>query len=261
MAKSKTPGKTTAKQAPTLSAKDKKVLLALGPDYAEKPDLAVANITHEARELEATLAKLGSRLLATTDLDKNTSADLAARRGRLEAAEARWLTTRAINTPRAVTELRQGGEALKRDAFEALRYFARSDGDVQTQLDRIAEGSGDADLIDDLGKLADLAAANAAPLKKADLPKKPADKLRAAAKALGDAVADRAVDPEAVEAIELRNAAYWHLRELMDAARAAGRYAFRAEPKLLRLFRASVTRAISRRRGKKSATKPQPPPA
>ncbi len=236
-----------------LSAKDREVLLALGGGSTPRPELSVAMILHEARELEATVAKLGPEIVKRSDLDKNVGKDLAARIARLTAAEQAWLAARKITTPKDIRGLRDEGEALRGDAFAALRYFARGHGDAQVSLDAIAEGRGDADLIDDLSKLAALVERHASLLVKADLPKKPADALRLAAKRLADAAADRAVDPSAGELIELRNRAYWHLRALMDDIRAAGRYVYRADRRLLDLFRASGTRAKSRPTPKKAA--------
>lgn len=242
-----------AKAGPAgLTAADGELLDTLGADYAAQPDFPVANIAHEARELGVSLKKLGAKLAKSSDLPKDAGKDLAARLGRLERAEAGWNAVRQIRTPKDIIALRKRAEKAKTDAFEALRYFAKTNGDVQARLDAISIGSGDADLIDDLKKLAELVSEQAAVLGKADLPKNAADALTALAAELGDAIADRDVSPDAAAAIGARNRAFWHLRELMDEARDAGRYVFRADPANLALFRASVTRARERsRKGKR----------
>ncbi|HEX4449194.1 MAG TPA: hypothetical protein VH044_20790 [Polyangiaceae bacterium] len=231
-----------------LSAKDEALLDGLDAAYADKPDLPVANILQEARELGATMDKLGSDLVKGSDLAKGAAKDLDARRARLDVAEAVWSATRSRGTPTVITAAREDGESQKRDAFEALRYYLRDEGEVQLRLDEIAQGSGDADLVDDLKKLADLLEESGPALANADLPKKAPDALRAAAEALSGLAADRAVDPVSTKAQDLRNRAYWHLRHLMDEIRAAGRYVYRRDKKLVTAFRASLTRARARRR-------------
>lgn len=247
---SKPKGAKTATKG--LTAADGELLAALGADYAVQPDFPVANIAHEARELGVSLSKLGAKLAKSSDLPKDAGKDLAARLGRLERAEAAWNAVRQIRTPKEITALRKRAEKAKRDAFEALRYFAKANGDVQARLDAISIGSGDADLIDDLKKLTELVNEESALLGKAQLPKDAAGVLNGLATELGDAIADRDVSPDAAEAIGARNRAFWHLRELMDEARDAGRYVFREDPANLALFRASVTRARERsRKGKR----------
>lgn len=235
--------KSKAPKPAGLLDSDRELLLSLDESLAERPDYSIAVVLDEARHLEVIVKKLGSELLKGAALDKNVRNELNQRRGRLDQAESAWLELRSRATPREILKLRSGAERLKRDAFAALRYFVAEDGDVQLRLDEIFEGGGDADLIDDLRKLADLAEANAALLAPAALPKEPVNKLRETAQLLADASAERAVDPDAATAIGLRNRAYWHLRTLMDQLRRAGRYVYRDHPKLLPLFRATSTRA------------------
>ncbi len=235
--------KSKAPKPAGLLDSDRELLLSLDESLAERPDFRVATVVDEARHLEVTVKKLGSELFKGAALDKNLRGELISRRARLERAESAWLELRARATPRDLIKLRSAAERLKRDAFAALRYFVAEDADVQLRLDEIYEGVGDADVIDDLRKLADLAEAHAARLTVADVPKEPVSKLRETAQLLADATAERAVDPDAATAIGLRDRAYWHLRTLMDQLRRAGRYVYRNDPKLLPLFRATSTRA------------------
>lgn len=252
VAAAKKPAKPNRGAPTELTAADKAALAALDETYAVLPDLPVANITHEARELAVIFKKLGAQLVKKSDVGKDAGKELALRLSRLERAEAGWSAARQIRTPKELLALRKRAEKVKRDAFEALRYFAKRLPEVQTRLKAIAAGTGDADLIDDLKRLAELVAEHGSLLTKAELPANPATALDDLAKELSQAVADRDVSPEAIDAIGLRNQAYWHLREHMDDVRDAGNYVFRADPANRALFRSSLTRARERSgKGKK----------
>ncbi|MCU0680973.1 MAG: hypothetical protein MUF34_01695 [Polyangiaceae bacterium] len=228
-------------------------LLALPEAYAAAPDYSVVTILHETRAIEAILQKYGKDLLSGTKLDRKTPAEIGARRLALEEAERDWVAARESESPRALTRLRQEAEGLVRDVAAALRYFLEHDATVQRRVGAIREGAGDADRIDDLKRCAELLELHADALKRADLPKKAPRRCRELADELAAASAERDAGRGGVLAAqELRNRAYWHLRELMDEVRAAGRYVFRHEPKRLTLFRASSTNA-------RHASRPPPP--
>jgi hypothetical protein len=160
------------------------------------------------------------------------------------------------HSSKPLKELRAEAERVKRAAFAAFRYFLRDNAEVQARLDEIAEGSGDADLVDDCRRLGNLVEQHAAAIKKAKLGTRPAEALRKAAEALGDAAAEQAATTVEVATIELRNRAFWHLRAWLDEIRAAGRYVFSAEPRRLVQYRATTTYARKRTRGKKASTIP-----
>jgi hypothetical protein len=242
------------KSAKTQSSSETKALRALPASMAVNPDFPVADVMQEARELEKTLKKVGAVLLSRSDLPKTTAHDLSARLALLDRAEDAWQDARKIAAPKDVRRLREEGETLRKDALAALRYFARDDSDTQIAVESVAHGTGDVDLVDDLRKLSALVRAHASILKKAELPKKADKTLADAAKALADAAAERATDADAAELIDLRNRAYWHLRDLMDTIRAAGRYVFRNDARKLTLFRATSSRA----RAGKAPRKPAP---
>jgi hypothetical protein len=239
--KSKASSKKSASSR-AVSESSRELLRALPTEFAERPTFSVASLLDEARELDVTTKKLGAELVKGTRLDKNIRSELAARRALLDAAETEWIEARERSTPRNVVKLRAAAEKLKREAFAALRYFASDDPSTQVRLDEIAEGSGDVDLIDDVQKLSDLVGRHASSFS-STVPKNLGAQLAEAGRSLADATAERAVNTEAAVAGDLRNRAYWHLRDLMDEIRAAGRYVFRNEPKILTLFRASSTRA------------------
>jgi hypothetical protein len=149
---------------------------------------------------------------------------------------------------------------LKKDMIAALRYFLHTDEAVQARVDDIIPGSGIADLLDDLQKLAVLLRENADALKRADLPADAAAQAERFATLLGsdDLVRSVATSEQGRHLIGLRNLAFWRLREAMDEIRAAGRYVYRNDPKRLPLFRASGTRARQPQRPPAPAPTPDP---
>lgn len=243
----------------TVPAADAKRLLALDAAFDKPLDVPVKQLLHEARDLASTARRLEPELVAKSELSKGFSAELSRRTDLADAAERAWQAARALHVPADVEVARQDGEALKRRAFAALRYFCRADPEVQSRLDRIYEGAGDADLIDDLTKLADLVRTHGPDLKKADLPRRPADALEAAAHALAEVAAARGKAPDLVTAQRLRNRAFWWLRALLEDVRAAGRYVFRGDPKALKAFRSTTTHTRVQRKSKPPA--PEPPTA
>ena len=250
----KQPSSQPAKPKPTrpsaarhkLTAAQRAALLALDPAFDAPLDRNVAETQQEARDLESVLEKLGKEIYAGSTLQKAVGGSIEARRKLLEIAEGAWTEHRNATLSKSLREVRAEAEELKRDAIAALRHFCEDDSAVLARVEAIVLGAGVADLIDDLKKLAALLDENAKVLARADLPKHPADKARGLAESLSRGSADRAVDPVGAAAMSLRNRAFWSLREAMDAVRSAGRYVYRKQPKHLRAFHASSTRARAR---------------
>lgn len=227
-------------------------LRALGSAYEARPDVGVKTLLDQARDLRKVAAKDVAALTKGTDLEAGGVDALAVRADLLERAEDDWDDLRTRRAEASLVEARAAAEALKRPATRALRYFLRADAEVEARLDEIAQGSGDADLVDDLRRLANLVDAAGDALAKAkDLPNDAATQLRAAAEALGDASSGAAASTEAGDALALRNRAFWWLRESMDEVRAAGRYVFADDARRLSKYRATGTLVRRPARGKK----------
>lgn len=236
-------------------AKGVEALAALDESFASPIDCPVADLCHESRELEAVVAQMGEKIVAGSRLDAALCEALKPRRKLLEGTEQDWLAHRLSQSSSDRKDAQKKAEQLKKDLIAALRYFLHHDPAVQARVDDIIPGTGLADLIDDLSKLATLARENAASLRRADLPADAADQADLLAARLGDDEAARSVvaSDEGRNLMDLRNRAFWHLREAMDEIRAAGRYVFRNDPARLPLFRATSTRAHRSQSGKKDA--------
>lgn len=215
-------------------------LSALAPSFAEPLDRRVADILFEAREMEAVLEKLGEELIEKSLLSPELVAALPERRKLVEIAEDAWSRARSSLMSDDQKALRKEAERLKRDMMAALRYFLRkaeNSEEIDKRLDAIAEGTGLADLVSDLRQLSGLLDEYAEALAKADLPKKASTRALVLADALNGSASVFSASAEAQKAMDLRNRAFWWLREILDEVRAASRYVFRDHPKKLALFR------------------------
>ena len=230
--KGKTKGKTD-----TLSTADITRLLGLSSEYDPRPTHPVRDSEQEAKELLVTLEKLGKKLITHGGLDKNAVKELATRLRVLSAAERLWTSEREFAVKADIKTTRKVALEAKKLVMAALRHFKRDDRDIQVRLDKIAEGSGDLDLADDLNKLADLLDANLKALKTPEIKSSTAATMRKLASALSDAITERNTDVESSHAITLRNRAYWHLHELITTIQSAGRFVYRDEPAALKHFR------------------------
>ena len=236
--KTKAPSKTKGKAAGTsLSAADVARLMGLPSEYDPRPSHPVRDAEQEAKELSVTLEKLGKKLITHGGLDKNAGKELATRLRWLSTAERLWTSERDFASKADIKTARKQGTEAKKLAMAALRHFKRDDQGIQVRLDKIAEGSSDLDLADDLNKLADLLDQNLAALKTPEIKSSTAPAMRTLASALSNAITERNTDVENSNAIKLRNRAYHHLQELLMTIQSTGRFVYRDDPAALKHFR------------------------
>jgi hypothetical protein len=252
---------TSAATTHGLTTADRKALTELPATYERKLDVSVVALLQEAQQLAAALVKLGDALVERTLVAADAATQLDRRRQRLESAELDWKAVGSRVTPAAIVELRAQAQLRKRDAVEALRYFGRDNQELQQVIESISRRVGDAELVLELHTLAQAVEDNAAILRHADLPKGAAEQLRALADELDTQLAKHRVRSDASSALALRNRAFWHLRELLEEIREAGRYVFRNDARALALFRSSAARTRARQRANKaSKTQDSEPP-
>jgi len=138
---------------------------------------------------------------------------------------------RVLFAPRPVEELRE--------LRKALRATHHQDPDAQAVLDRIQEGIGLDDLIQDLRALAVFFRQNVPALER--IGAKPDSKRQQAEKTAGELegllAGRRAGDRDEAAAIDLRNRAAVHLQDAVAEIRATGAYVFRRQPRKAVKFR------------------------
>ncbi|MBN2343920.1 MAG: hypothetical protein JXX29_17170 [Deltaproteobacteria bacterium] len=120
---------------------------------------------------------------------------------------------------------------LRDELLHAMRYAYRDDDTLLSRVRAVAEGSGDADMIQDLNNLSIIGRENPAPLKAIGFD---VNKIELAAEMSnemgtlrGEATADKGNDNEIKR---IRDQAYTHLKEAVDAIRECGQYVFWRDP-------------------------------
>jgi len=119
------------------------------------------------------------------------------------------------------------GYALRDELLHFMRYAYRDLPDLQTRVDSVAEGSSDADMIQDLNDLAVIGRENLNPLAAVGFAPIKLDEAASLNASLGalrpDASVDKAADREKKL---LRDQAYTHLKEAVDTIRECGQFVF-----------------------------------
>ncbi|WP_437306048.1 hypothetical protein [Sorangium sp. So ce388] len=245
----KTPAsrKTRRASSPAHDPTSDDALLELDATYAAGPDMptsvAERELTSLARLAHAQQARL-SKIGITSD-----KVDLLARFARrLGALEKAWQRARgAVQLTSAQRKLRDEAEALDAKLVAGGRWGCRDDAAAQSELSRIADGSGLADTTQDLRDLVDFWSDHEGALGVTDITRKDLDRARALADALEEAAANEASDASAAHALELRNRCFWAADELAKEIREGGRYAFRDQPKIAARFVSRHRTTLSRR--------------
>ena len=248
-AKAKSKAKAPAKAAPRstaravnlapLSPADEEKLLTYPSTYDKLPDQSVPRIVSMAREVLSAARQAIDTLEESTRVERKDLDKLETDLDWLQRAEAQWSKSRDARVdPKDVAE----GESLKADALAALDYWLEGDEDVETRVSKIREGTGIADLADDLEKLAALLEEHTSSLKKADLVTNAPARMRTLAQRMLDSLTGKKADVRAKTLLSLRNRAFWALGARLDTICSAGRYAFRKEPRKAKLFASVATR-------------------
>ena len=157
-----------------------------------------------------------------------------------EEAQKEW----AKQTPEAY--------AFRDDLLASLRFSYREDDALLGRVSAITDGSGHADMIQDLNDIAVLGYENPDPLTaigfdltQLDLAASRADEL---ADLLAEANGDKA-DPN--ESKIIRDKAYTYMKTLVDEIREAGKYVFRKDKNRLKGYSSEYWRKLHRKQSKK----------
>ncbi|HEU4408352.1 MAG TPA: hypothetical protein VFS43_24020 [Polyangiaceae bacterium] len=176
--------------------------------------------------------------------------DLPALIEHLSDAERAWGRARFAKTQSSRGALRKEAEELRSAVMNAGRYLLRRDAAAQAELDRISEGEGLADLVQDLDDLADFVEAHAAVFA---LDRRLPEQAPERARKLADEL--RQIDLDDGGSMRARNLAAAALDFVLGEVRAAARYLFADEPRVLAPFLSRYEtlrsrRARARRKGK-----------
>jgi hypothetical protein len=145
-------------------------------------------------------------------------------------AQASWAAEQKIKSDAAKAWQEQSPAAFKlRDQLLAdFRYAFRNDPDLLKSVALIAEGSSNADMIQDLADLSALGNKNPAPLVAINLPNRSLPNAASLSSNLAVILAEANGDKNSENVTLLfRNKAYTHLKTAVDEIKACGKYAFR----------------------------------
>ena len=183
--------------------------------------------------------------LIAVGLDPDLVDYLLEKAGAFREAQSKWASTQNLKED-AVVEwktLAPGFFEMRDDVASDLAYAFRKNEDLLKRVNTIKEGTGNADLVQDLNDLSVLGKDNPEPLKlinfdftKLDLAAQTSDE---AAGILGRANGELLSSNE-VKIV--RDKAYTYLKETVDEIRDCGKYVFRKNPERLQGYRSNYMR-------------------
>lgn len=246
--------------APQSDPTTDEALLALAPSFADAPDIPVGVAQKEIASL-ARLAKASSKEMGKVGITPQKIDTLARYASRLKSLETAWQRARSgVKLTAAERKQLIEAEALDAKLLAGGRWGCRDDEDAQTELSRIAEGSGLTDTIQDLRDLVVFWEEHPEEIKSTDITAKDLARATELADALEPAAEREDKDVNAAAAQELRNRCFWSADKLSKEIREGGRYAFRLQPKIASKFISRYRNSVVRRSQRKAKAKKAAPP-
>lgn len=234
-------------------------LAALSPEArSAAPDKPVAVVLLEAERLLSAALRLKKALLALPSFpaDQLPLLDLAL--PALSDAERAWQKARFRTRESTLGATRKEAEALRARLLATGRYMLRHDAAARAEVERISEGEGLADLVQDLRDLGVLVGSQLGPFLAAPgVPANVLDTLSSLADTLGGGLDGES----AQQAQERRNALCALVSRAVDEIRAAARFLLHGDPKRLDPFLSRYEANRKRRQRERHAAPPEAPPS
>lgn len=209
------------------------VLTALPVDQVKIPRIPVDVTVQEAEDLfvwatedREALESKGMNWTATVE-------EIPARSGALRHAQALWMKERYTQEEALKQWSNQSPEAytLRDDLLADLRFAYRKREDLLGRVSAIAEGSGNADMIQDLSDISVLGKANLEELSAINFDLTLLDTAATRSGELADLLAkSNGSRLDNTKAKEMRDKAHTYLKEVVDEVRDFGKYVFRKDP-------------------------------
>jgi hypothetical protein len=162
-------------------------------------------------------------------------------------AQAKWAAEQKqkSDATKAWQEQAPIGYALRDQLLADLRYGFRKDKELLKSVALIAEGTGNADMIQDLADLAALGKLNPIPLAAINFNIQQFDTATSLSSTLSGLLATSNGDKKTENAALLfRNKAYSYLKNIVDEIRVCGRYAFRNDKNRRKGYKSEYLRKI-----------------
>lgn len=226
-------------------------LATIGYNDLRTPNLPYAVALQEASDLEQLLRReeVRARLFAV-GVAMEVIDGLETAIGALREAQSRWIVARDDRKPQELADRETDGFALRSRMLRACRWNLKDSVGAQGVLDRIVEDDGVPDLVQDLQDMAMLvetevsAFASDTTFAAAEV----VEEARSLADAIAQGLSVSRSDEDQDEAKLWRDRAFTHLDRVMTEIRAAGRYAYEGDEKLLSRFSSAYLRQTRRRR-------------
>lgn len=209
------------------------VIVAIPDEKVQEPGIPVDVFLQEAENLHK-WSLLDTDALSSIGITPERINELPKRAGACREAQSNWFKDRYSQLEAQREWGIQGPLAydLRDQLVHAFRYAFRNDMALSARITEIADGSGHADMIQDLNDLAVLGRENTAMLTAIGFDVSLLDNAATTADAMAELLAtangDKAIGNETKD---IRDKAYTYLKELVDEIRDAGKYLFWRNPK------------------------------
>jgi hypothetical protein len=204
------------------------VITAIAEKDLKSPSMPVKVYLHEAEFLHE-WAQDDKEALTKAKLDWDLVMDIPARAGALRHADAVWYQKRfsQVQAEKEWDANSEEGYELRNILLHDFRHAYDGDDSLLARVSGIADGYGHADMIHDLSQLAVLGRAHNEPLVAIGFDQAKLDKANAFSDALASLLAKAEVDKAtSIRTLVIRDQAYTHLKEAVDAVRKKGQYVF-----------------------------------
>jgi len=208
--------------------KEKDAIEAISREEAKEPTMPIGQYMYEADKLYTHSIKDKDSLVAV-GLDALIIDAIPQRNQALRYAQSIWAEDYDELSQSAIewNELRPQGEELKAVLLHTFRFAYRNDANMQARINRIAEGSGNADTIQDLHDLAILGKENSAPLIAVNYDVTTLDAAADLAVKMSRSLAEAKDNREQINELKItRDKAFTHLKRAVDEVRNYGKFAF-----------------------------------
>lgn len=224
-------------------------MLGLPAGSAEKPPtMPVRTAQLEAERLWAVAKPARAKFVALEDFPVETFDAIPFLITALGEAETDWQRKRIQKRATGLVATRKEAEAGRSTVMSAARYRLRKNAEAQTELDRIDEGQGLPDLIQDLNDLATFIETHLNVLTRdANITAATPEAFRSWARTLSEGEGD---SEAALTAIAHRNMVYVALDEALSEVRSAARYLYARDPRRLAPYLSQFEAA--RKRGRRN---------
>ncbi len=192
--------------------------------------------------------------LTNAGLDWTLVDDLPIRAGACREAQSLWFKERftKADAEKAWKELSPAAYDLRDDILHAMRFAYRKDDNLLKRVSEITEGSGHADMIQDLNDVAILGKENSEPLTAISFDLTLLDSAANTANEMGELYARATTDrADSSDDLLIRDQAYAHVKEAVDEIRECGQYVFWKNEARLKGYSSAYRRR--QRKARKSA--------